>query len=341
MSNIRESIQEKQAERKLNILKGFSDFEETFEKAKTGKYSDNSVNRKLNRVGQEYGSAKKEDVKSDNKQSKKEDGKSDPSGHYTKEERDALNKLEEHAASTSTEDLKSFLKKYGNDSTKIDEVEAARLELEDRGENPDYDTEVSDENISKEVSFAIKQEFGDIGEKTCHLDDLKGILDEYDFEYQGEKISSKDLDKVVKILENQGWSIEGNLKNKSEDKKSPISVNEDGKKILENQKKSEDEDEDNLLESLGEMAFNSQGKFNKEKFKETYDKLLEIGLTDKYIEKKVGEMSWNHPDTPDDEMKTDWDDIIYEMNHSKNLSSKLDKVTKSVENLKKHLTSKE
>ena len=111
--------------------------EETFEKAKTGKYADNSTNRKLNRVGQQYGNSKKEEEKSNDKTSKKEDGKSDPSGHYTKDERDALNKLEEHASSTSTEDLKAFLKKYGNDSTKIDEIEAARIELEDRGENLD------------------------------------------------------------------------------------------------------------------------------------------------------------------------------------------------------------
>lgn len=31
MGNIAKEIQEKQAERKLNILKGFSDFEETFD----------------------------------------------------------------------------------------------------------------------------------------------------------------------------------------------------------------------------------------------------------------------------------------------------------------------
>ena len=339
MGNIAKEIQEKQAERKLNILKGFSEFEETFEKAKTGKYADNSTNRKLNRVGQQYGNSKKEEEKSNDKTSKKEDGKSDPSGHYTKDERDALNKLEEHASSTSTEDLKAFLKKYGNDSTKIDEIEAARIELEDRGEDPDFDTEVSDDNLSKEVSFAIKQEFGDIGDKTCHVDDLKSVLDEYDFEYKTKKISSKNVDEVVKILESQGWEIEGSSKNKTEDKKSPITLTDEGKKVLENKKQSE-ENEDELLDTLGDLAFNSQGKFNKEKFRETYDKLLEIGLTDKYIEKKIGEAAWNHPDTPDDDMKTDWDDIIYEMNHSKDMNSKLDKVTKSVENLKKHLTDK-
>lgn len=154
MGNIAKEIQEKQAERKLNILKGFSEFEETFEKAKTGKYADNSTNRKLNRVGQQYGNSKKEEEKSNDNSSKKEDGKSDPSGHYTKDERDALNKLEEHASSTSTEDLKTFLKKYGNDSTKMDEVEAARIELEDRGELED------DENNSEDFNH-INEWIGD------------------------------------------------------------------------------------------------------------------------------------------------------------------------------------
>lgn len=141
MGNIAKEIQEKQAERKLNILKGFSDFEETFEKAKTGKYSDNSVNRKLNRVGQEYGSAKKEDVKSDNKQSKKEDTNAS----------DDNSKLKDYAKEAKTEDLKKYLEAkiedddlYSKNLKKI-----AEDELKSRGENSDEDDEDDEELTSK------------------------------------------------------------------------------------------------------------------------------------------------------------------------------------------------
>lgn len=231
MENIAKEIQEKQAERKLNILKGFSEFEETFEKAKTGKYADNSTNRKLNRVGQQYGNSKKEEEKSNDKTSKKEDGKSDPSGHYTKDERDALNKLEEHASSTSTEDLKAFLKKYGNDSTKIDEIEAARIELEDRGENLDNeDDNESDkkssvtEKISHEQHMLLAEAMGDgsdykdadefleqlkDGEVAMGSTDFEDLSDETIKDWFDENLAAKKeleleskLEKVTKSVEN-------------------------------------------------------------------------------------------------------------------------------------------
>lgn len=365
MEDFRKNIQEKQAERKLHILKSFTETENTLQKGHMDFDSSNAPKGKSNltkktitdKNGHQTTKWVKqgEDVK-DEKKPKEE----------TTDSKSEAKSPEDHAKETSTEDLKKYLdtqsrNKDQDDNTKS-AIAAAEKELKSRGDEEDedsnYDTEISDDNISKEVSFAIKQEFGDIGDKTCHVEDLKGILDEYDFEYQGKKISSKDTNKVVKILEKQGWSIEdGEMDNTDQsmedNKKSPISVTDDGKKVLENQKKSDNdksgdfsnedengEDEDELLDILGDLAFNAQGKFNKEKFKQTYDKLLEIGLTDKFIEKKIGESAWNHPDTTDDEMKTDWDDIIYEMNHSKNLDDKISKVDKSVQDLKKHLTPK-
>jgi hypothetical protein len=67
MDNIIKNIQEKNAERALNILKGFSEVDDILEKARSGVYADNAENRKLQRVGQKFGSEKKEDVKSDKK----------------------------------------------------------------------------------------------------------------------------------------------------------------------------------------------------------------------------------------------------------------------------------
>lgn len=133
MGNIAKEIQEKQAERKLNILKGFSEFEETFEKAKTGKYADNSTNRKLNRVGQQYGSAKKEDVKSDNKQSKKEDTNAS----------DDNSKLKDYAKEAKTEDLKKYLEAKTEDDDLYSKnlKKIAEDELKSRGENSDEDDE--------------------------------------------------------------------------------------------------------------------------------------------------------------------------------------------------------
>lgn len=108
MDNITKSIQEKQAEIKLNILKGFSDFDETFEKAKT--YSDNTVNKKLGRAGKTYG--KDESEEKDSKPDSNEDEKS----------------VKEYAASTSTEDLKKYVKK----NPKGEHVNEAKAELTKR-----------------------------------------------------------------------------------------------------------------------------------------------------------------------------------------------------------------
>lgn len=52
---------------------------DVIEKARSGKYADNATNKKLNRVGQEYGNKKKEEVK-DDKSKKTDDKKSNSQG---------------------------------------------------------------------------------------------------------------------------------------------------------------------------------------------------------------------------------------------------------------------
>lgn len=161
MEDIRKNILEKGAARKLNILKGFIESDEVhgdIEKARSGTYADNAENRKLNRVGQKYGSEKKEE---------NDEGKSEPpkTEENSKEGKKVWNELNTHAENTSSEDLKTFLNKYGNDPSKMEEVEAAKMELRERGEsesneeNSDYkesntDSDEGESDIDSKVEEA-------------------------------------------------------------------------------------------------------------------------------------------------------------------------------------------
>lgn len=104
-----------------NIQKSFGsgfDMNEELEKARHGVYADNATNRKLNRVGQEYGNAAKEKEKSPNVKSGSQDD-----GGYQKMAKEASDKALKRASEDENADPKVR--------------EMAKKELDNRGGNED------------------------------------------------------------------------------------------------------------------------------------------------------------------------------------------------------------
>ncbi|PWA09509.1 zincin-like metallopeptidase domain-containing protein [Flavobacterium laiguense] len=73
-----------------------------------------------------------------------------------------------------------------------------------------YDDTISNQNLLKEIEFAIKEEGFErtLKEKIIHIADLESILDDYTFFYQGRYISSKDTKEVISIIVSFGWKID-------------------------------------------------------------------------------------------------------------------------------------
>lgn len=122
--------------KRKSILKGFVNLGESedIEKAKSGVYTDDAENRKLNRVGQHYGSKKQEDSKGDKSPAKKEDEAPE----------DSKPSLEDHAKSTDSEVLKKVV---ANEKSDPALVAAAKRELTARGETHAHNT--PEENVEK------------------------------------------------------------------------------------------------------------------------------------------------------------------------------------------------
>lgn len=105
----------------VNIAKSF---ENDIEKARSGIYSDNALNRKLNRVGQKYGSEKKGE---------------DPAQKTSKQDDNYASKVERYASGAKTENLK----RAAADENAATEVrDAAKKELSKRGESESTPTDV-------------------------------------------------------------------------------------------------------------------------------------------------------------------------------------------------------
>ena len=142
------------ADKRQNILKGFGN--EDIEKSKSGVYADTPENRKLQRVGQKYGSEKKGDEPSEKKDRKPEldeNGKKKP----------IAKTLEEHASTTDTETLKKVLAAEG---TKEELVSAAKKELDKRGVNVD---KKSSEGMTKEEHAANVKTLNEVIEKLSNV----------------------------------------------------------------------------------------------------------------------------------------------------------------------------
>jgi len=140
---IRDSIQENHASRKLNILKGFSDLDDVFEKAV---YADNAQNQKLGRVGKTYGGAQEEKPAAPKPSKNKPDDPKEKTAHDP-----AV--IQGHLAATSSDTLKKFISNKKNDPALI---EFAKKELEDRGK--DEATEKKEaQNLAAKNKPAIKK----------------------------------------------------------------------------------------------------------------------------------------------------------------------------------------
>jgi hypothetical protein len=133
------SFEELQRRKVANIQSQFTNAEEMqkaeqdeLEKARHGTYADNAQNRKLNRVGQEYGH------KAEEKQ---------PSGQRTKKTEEASGTggktVADHAADTDSKVLKKVV---DDPNAKPELKEAAQAELKKRGEETDKNKEKNKQN---------------------------------------------------------------------------------------------------------------------------------------------------------------------------------------------------
>jgi len=147
--DIRESILEKQAEKRVNIIKAFIS-EDELEKAV---YADNALNRKLQRVGKEWG-GKKEDDKGGEKTPKD----TSPSSEEAFPSKMAHEDVQKHLSSTSTETLKKFVADKTRDP-KL--VEHAKRELEVRTQAGTDGDAKPDSGKHESVSSGEKQLSGD------------------------------------------------------------------------------------------------------------------------------------------------------------------------------------
>lgn len=171
--------------------------EDIFEKARTGKYADNATNRRLKRVGQEYGSKKQEEQTVD----KEKKGEPEKDGRQPS--------IEEHARTASETALQNAAK-GGDEELRV----AAKKELErrDKEENPTQQEEEGEESPIDEANSKIEEE---INKKDNAGDDLdeKGVR---------EKIKEVDI-KIESVNERLKEKTEGlfflqKAKVKSEDK---------------------------------------------------------------------------------------------------------------------------
>lgn len=200
--NFEQEIYNQNNARRMNILKGFSDFsEDLLQKSEEGSelekghmdfsnqrvYADNSVNRKLNRVGQKYGGRNVEDEKGvdEKDNSEEEGGENKPTppqetqpneqGQYSTEQ------LTEFAAQAEDWQLQEFLdnaKKSGDNSEYMQaQVNIAETELNRRRGGETSGEESVDSNNEKN----FEQQESDYQENMSNADE-NGLPDFNDIE---------------------------------------------------------------------------------------------------------------------------------------------------------------
>lgn len=201
---------------KKNILKSFkTDLEKSenssdIEKAKSGVYADTAENRKLNRVGQQYGSKKQEDEPNGEQSSKQEEN----SGSKNSKS------IEEHAKNTSDETLKKVSE---NDKAPEDLRNAAKKELESRGnQSKQSDEEVDDDFKSSFERLSLdnlKYHFESINNNTSKYSGAKAdfIKKEYVKRTSGGFKDINEGDKI-KFTIDGGHGVEGTLNTLKNDK---------------------------------------------------------------------------------------------------------------------------
>ena len=200
--NFEQEIHNQNNARRMNILKGFSDFsEDLLQKSEDSSelekghmdfsnqrvYADNSVNRKLNRVGQKYGGRNVEDEKrvdeKDNSEEEKNENKPTPpqetqpneQGQYSTEQ------LTEFASQAEDWQLQEFLdnaKKSGDNSEYMQaQVNIAETELNRRR----VGTNSGEENVDSNNEKNFEQQESDYQESMSNVDE-NGLPDFNDIE---------------------------------------------------------------------------------------------------------------------------------------------------------------
>ena len=194
-----ENILEHRLAVQQNIEKGFNggtNLNEELEKARSGVYEDTAKNRRLNRVGQQYGGKKQED---------------EPRGESSRKEKQDVSSYAKNAS-------EGALKRAAADEKASEDVRnAAKKELEKRGKN-------GDDKKWKSVFDKMKKVDGNFTEEM--YDDLAELAQKHgvDYDEEGEeslkKLPIKEVEKIVNAYSN------------GDDKKPKKSeINEDKKKI--------------------------------------------------------------------------------------------------------------
>lgn len=97
-------------------------------------------------------------------------------------------------------------------------LERKAKKVEPKKEVSNYDEEKSKNNFLKEFEFALKEDgySTSLKEKTIYIDDLNSVLNDFDFHYMGNKVSSKDALKFTEILTSFGWTVTQKVEPKKE-----------------------------------------------------------------------------------------------------------------------------
>ena len=161
--------------------------EDSFEKARTGRYADNATNRRLKRVGQEYGTKAGEDTK------ETKEGKKEPENEQKKEGEQSV---EEHAKKSSETALQEAAK-GGDEELRM----AAKKEL-DRREKEENVSDRPEEKVNGETEKKTGEEVpsSDKESKLETDEDYEkeiGRLEQEILNARKELSQEEDLDKII------------------------------------------------------------------------------------------------------------------------------------------------
>ena len=155
----------------LTQIAAFRDTD-TLEKARHGRYADTAKNRRLHRVGQEYGKAAQEDPESEKKpqaQQETEQPKKERNGDSVKRELELLEEhkdsiVEKYGEKAYNKKVES-LKKEGEDFEQKETVK----ELKERADKEDADKVMKEEEEKEQKDKALQEAIGKYKEKQEYL----------------------------------------------------------------------------------------------------------------------------------------------------------------------------
>lgn len=176
-------------------------------KARTGKYADNPVNRRLNRVGQPYGSKKQEDESKQPKTGKKEDEKKDgePQNLEEQAKQTSGSALEQAAKEANDPEVRSTAHKELDRREKEEKVQE-----EESGDKPTKTDEKKDndgknqqeEGVKEEPSAKYSSEKNKL--KKALLDKEKELINKTNNEYESLSFLNKDGEEILNIDREKG-----------------------------------------------------------------------------------------------------------------------------------------